>query len=120
MIALRPIFHGWVRLVLSGIFGLGLYGAAHAGMVSTGDAIDSARAATAREEIKALAQRPELAEQMKAYGVNPDQAEERVNAMTDAEVLALTDKLGDLPAGGAVSDNTLILILLVIILVLAL
>ncbi len=120
MIALRPIFHGWVRLVLSGVFGLGLYGAAHAGIVSTENAIDAERAATARQEIKALAQRPELAEQLKAYGVNPDEAEERVNAMTDAEVLALTDKLGDLPAGGAISDNTLILLLVLIILVLAL
>ena len=120
MIALRPIFHGWVRLVLSGIFGLGLYGAASAGMVATEDVIGSEQASIAREHIKALAQRPELAEQMKVYGVNPGQAEERVNAMTDAEVLALAGKLDDLPAGAGISNNDLILILVLIILIIAL
>lgn len=118
MILLRSVLRWTSRLLLSGVFGLALYGAASAGMVSTEDVLDSGRAAAAREQIKALAQRPELAEQLKAFGVTPDQAEERVNAMTDDEVLALADKVGDLPAGAGVSNNTLILILLLIILVL--
>jgi hypothetical protein len=120
MISLPSVFRWCARLLLTGVVGLALYGAANAGMVSTASVVDSAQAAKARENIKALAQRPELAEQLKAYGVMPDQAEERVNAMTDAEVLALVDNLGDLPAGGAISDNTLILLLVLIILVLAL
>ena len=120
MISLHPVLRGWARLLLSGIFGVTLYGVAHAGMVGTEDVIGSEQAATARQHIKDLAQRPELAEQLKALGVNPNQAEERVNAMTDAEVLTLAGKLSDLPAGGAISDNTLILLLVLIILVLAL
>lgn len=120
MISLRQVLRWSARLLLSGVFGLVLYGAASAAIVSTEHAIDSQQAAKAREHIKALAQRPELAEQLKAFGVAPDQAEERVNAMTDAEVLALADKLGDLPAGGRISNNDLILILVLIILVLAL
>lgn len=120
MIALRTAFHWSARLLLSGVFGLVLYGAASADMVSTEHVIDSQQAANAREHIKALAQRPELAEQLKAFGVSPEQAEGRVDAMTDAEVLALAGKLGDLPAGGALSNNELILILVLIILVIAL
>ena len=120
MTLLHPVLRWCARLLLGMAFGLGSYGAAHAGMVSTEDVMASEQAATARQQIKALAQRPELAKQLKAFGASPDQVEARVNAMTDAEVLALADKLGDLPAGGQVSDNTLILILLVIILVLVL
>ncbi len=120
MISMRQVLRWSTHLVLSAVFGLMLVGAASAGMVGTEDVINSQQAANAREQIKALAQRPELAKQFKAVGVSPEQATERVNAMTDAEVIALADRLGDLPAGGAVSNNDLILILLVVILILAL
>src|SRR5436190_1548021 len=109
------------RLGLCGVLWFGISGVASAGVVSTEDAANAAQAAKAREEVKALAQRPELAAQLKALGVAPDQAAARVDAMTDAEVLTIANKLGDLPAGGRLSDNELILvILLIIILVLAL
>ena len=45
---------------------------------------------------------------------------DEVDGMTDAEVLAMQDKLGSLPAGGALSNNDLILILLIVILIIAL
>jgi len=89
-------------------------------MVGTGDVIDSQRVEKAREEIKALAHRPDLAEQLKAAGVATDQVDARVGAMTDAEVLAVAQKLAELPAGGAIANNDLIVILLLIILIIVL
>jgi hypothetical protein len=120
MISLRQVLRWNARLLLSAVFGLVLYGTASAGIVSTSDAINAQQATKAREQIKAMAQRPELADQLKALGVDADQAGKRVDAMTDAEVLALAGRLGDLPAGGRMSNNELVLVLVIIILVLAL
>ena len=36
---------------------------------------------------------------LQAYGVAPDAAQARVAALTDAEVLALADRVADAPAG---------------------
>ncbi|MFL6652878.1 MAG: PA2779 family protein [Sulfurifustaceae bacterium] len=94
---------------------------ASAAIVSTEDAMNSGQAAELRAQLKALVQRPELATQLQTLGVPPEQAVARVDAMTDAEVRALAGKLGDLPAGGRLSNNELILILvLIIVLALAL
>jgi len=120
MSSMCQIFRGSARLVLGAVFGLVLAGTASAGMVSTEDAVHSQQVAKAREQIKTMAQRPELAKKLKAAGVAPEQVDARVNAMTDTEVLALADRLGDLPAGGALSNNDLILILLIVILILVL
>lgn len=120
MISFSKVSRWSARLVLGTVFGLVLVGTASAGMVGTEDAVSSQQATKARETIRALAQRPELAKQLKTAGVAPDQVESRVNAMTDAEVIVLADKLGNLPAGGALNNNELVLILVIVILVLVL
>jgi hypothetical protein len=106
----------WIyRFLVCGVLGLGLYGTASAGIVGTQDAIDAARMAETRAQMKDLLQRPELAEELKALGASPAEAQTRVDAMTDEEVLALAGKVGNLPAGGAISHNELILILIIIL-----
>ena len=52
-------------------------------------------------------------------GVTSEQAQERINAMTDAEVQMYAQNFGNLPAGG-VGSAAAILILILLILVLAL
>jgi len=54
---------------------------------------------------------------LKALGVDAESAKQRVDALTDAEVISLADKIGSLPAGGNLSTNEIIIILLVAILV---
>ena len=94
--------------------------AAHAGMIAT----DEAQAPTVqaeRERVKALLARPELAKQLSDHGVTAANAAERVDAMTDGEVLQLAGKIDQLVAAGALSNDQLIVILLlVVILVLVL
>ncbi len=59
-----------------------------------------------------------VAAQFEAFGVDPEQAAERVAALTDAELAQLDSQLGDLPAGAGVL--TVLGILFVVILVLEL
>ncbi len=61
---------------------------------------------------------PEVAGQLQAAGVSPEQAQARVRAMSDEEVRAIAAKLDALPAGGRrLSDFELIVVILLIILI---
>jgi Family of unknown function (DUF6627) len=87
---------------------------AYAALVST----DQAAAQQERERVKALIERPEVAQQMEKMGIPGKEALARVDAMTDEEVRTLAGRLDALPAGGQISSQTLLLICLVIILIL--
>lgn len=115
MIALRRPSIWIIRLAICGVFSFGLLGTATAGIVSTEDAVDAAQVAQTRAQMKALLQRPELADELKALGASPAEAQARVDAMTDQEVTALAGKVGVLPAGGRISNNELILLLVIIL-----
>jgi hypothetical protein len=98
-------------------FGLAVSLPANAGMVTTDDVASAAVAGQAREHVKTLVQRPELAAELTLMGVAPDQVQARVDAMTDQEVIAMSGKLDSLVAAGALSNNDLILILVIVLLV---
>jgi hypothetical protein len=104
---------GLSRILFCAVFGLALSGApARAELVSTEAVIGAGATAEARVP------RPELVRELQTLGIPPEQAQARVDAMTDAEVLAVAGRLEALPAGSALSNNDLIVILLVIIIVL--
>jgi uncharacterized protein DUF6627 len=81
---------------------------AYAGMIAT-DA--------ERERVKGMLERPEVAAEMQKMGIAADEARARVDAMTPAEVAQVAGRLDSLPAGGAMSDRDLLLIILLIVLV---
>jgi hypothetical protein len=70
-----------------------------------------------RERVMTLVERPEVAQALEKMGIAADQAKARVGAMSEAEVASLAGKLDALPAGGALSNQDLVLILIVILLV---
>jgi hypothetical protein len=82
---------------------------AYAGMIPTEGA--------ERERVMTLVERPEVAQALEKMGIAADQAKARVGAMSEAEVASLAGKLDVLPAGGALSNQDLVLILIVILLV---
>ena len=74
---------------------------AQAGLIGTGEVLSVNRAA--------------VAEQLQALGLTPQVAQERIAALTDAEVAALADRIDSLPAGafgGAVVGMLAVLIFL--------
>lgn len=90
---------------------------AHAGVIATEDAAAGSQALSERERIKALVARPEVAKQLQALGVPPENAQSRVDAMTDAEVRTLAGRLDALPAAGAFSDWQWVMILIGVIII---
>ncbi len=66
-----------------------------AGMIGTGQAV---AAATVQADA-ANAARAGLIGKLQEYGLAGEQAKQRVAALTDAEVLAIADRVADAPAG---------------------
>jgi hypothetical protein len=54
---------------------------------------------------------------MQKMGIPPEKAAARVDAMTDAEVSQLAGRLNALPAGGALSTEEWLLVIVAILLV---
>ena len=75
---------------------------------------------TERERVLSLVSRPEVAQQLEKYGLTAEQAKQRVGAMSEAEVASLAGQLEQLPAGAALSNQDLLLILIVALLIIVL
>lgn len=81
---------------------MGLPMTAQAGIVPTEDAIQAPAASATRERVAAFLQREDIANAIQAQGVSSQAALERVNAMTDAEVGQLAQRIDRAPAGGEI------------------
>jgi hypothetical protein len=76
---------------------------------------------TERQRVKAALERPEIVQALKKVGVDATSAAARVDAMNDSEVSQLAGMVDLLPAGGALTnDQLLIILLIVLILIIAL
>lgn len=93
-------------------------GSAFAGMVSTDKAITEETAVMNRDALVEELSRDDVRIQLEQMGVNADKAVERVAAMTDAEVRALSAGAGDIPAGANVGVGVTILIVILVVLIL--
>ena len=93
-----------------------------AGMIDTERAVAAEQAGQERERVKVLLDRHDVAKQMQALGVSPDDVRGRIDAMTDQEVHALAGRLSSLPAAGfaPTEKELIIIVLLVVLLALAL
>ncbi len=75
---------------------------AHAAMVTTEHIIEEAAGLQAeRAHIRSLLQRVEVRDELAAYGVDPEEAIARVEALSDREIALITERLDSLPAGGS-------------------
>jgi|GEM_PF-2737761 len=73
-----------------------------------------------RERLKALVARPEVARKLEALGVAPEEARSRIDALTDAEVSALAARIEAAPAGGLSTQEWLLVIIAILLLIIAL
>ena len=88
---------------------------ARADIIST-DQVAGPPVQSERERVKALLARPEVAKKLETLGVLSNDAQTRVDALTDAEVTALAGRIDALPAGGFSDQNWLLVIIAVVLL----
>jgi uncharacterized protein DUF6627 len=75
---------------------------------------------TEREKVQSFLDRSTVKEKLKALGVQDAFLKGRVDSLTDAEVHLLAQKIDALPAGGALTDFQIILIVVLVAILVAL
>jgi hypothetical protein len=71
-----------------------------AALVPTERALSSEESIIARENIKAFLARQETRDVLISKGIDPEEAQARIDSLTDAEALMLSQQIENLPAGG--------------------
>lgn len=88
---------------------------AQASMVGTAVLIEAEQAQVERDRLIGMLEREDVRQQLQALGVPEHDAMERVARMTDAEVMALSERLDALPAGAGALGVLLFLFVLFVI-----
>jgi len=96
----------------------GPYQAALAALIPTEVAIDSGDATKARENIKNFLSRQDAQGYLISKGINPDEAKARIDSLTDAEALTVSQHVENMPSGGNAIGIIVGAILLVFIILL--
>ena len=91
---------------------------AMAAMIETESVVNTDRAQNAREYLKSLLAREEVKSALVSQGIDPLEAENRLNSLTDEEATRVADQLQALPAGGDGFFTTLLIVVLIVFLVL--
>ena len=92
---------------------------ARADLVST-DRAAAPSAVSERERVKALVARPDVAKKLQELGDLPADAAARVDALTDQEVAQLAARIDALPAGAMSTQEWLLVIIAILLLIIAL
>lgn len=87
----------------------------YAGMMTTTDAIQLEQGAVERAQLVSLLEREDVRDQLAGMGVDPEEAKQRVAAMTDQQIQELNQRLETLPAGSSTFGTILIVLLIVFI-----
>lgn len=105
-----------VALFAAGMLAQG--SAARAGMIEPEAALPApSQLEQDRAKVQEFLDRANVKQRMQAMGVSGIVAGDRVGALTEQEVHALAQRIDTLPAGGALSNSDLILIVLIALLV---
>jgi hypothetical protein len=97
----------------------GPYQSAIAAMIGTDAVVDADRVQNAREYLNHFLAREDVRNALIARGIDPQEAQIRVDNLTDQEAQFLADKLEQLPAGGNFFVALLVIAFIVFLVLLA-
>ena len=107
------IFMAVFMFMLSGPFQ-----SAMAAMIGTEAAIDIKRAQDARNYLQSLLTREDVRSMLIKQGIDPQEAKDRIDSLSDKEANRVAEQLQDLPAAGDGFFTTLLIVLFVVFLIL--
>ncbi|MBW2439386.1 MAG: PA2779 family protein [Deltaproteobacteria bacterium] len=97
----------------------GPFQSALAAMIETETVLEASQGQEARSRIKQLLVREDVRQALIKQGIDPREADARINGLSDAEAVAIADKLDQLPAGSGALELVLIVALIVFLTLLA-
>ena len=87
----------------------------HAGLIGTDAVVSAAQATAARDTLARTLNRSDVAAQLQAMGLSPQQAKDRVAALTDSEAAKLAAQIDSLPAGANSAGAVVLLIVIAVL-----
>jgi len=96
----------------------GPYQSAMAAMIGTEAVVDSERAQNAREYLKTFLAREDVKSALVSQGIDPQEAQKRIDSLTEEEARLVADQLDQMPAGGGFFSTLLIVVFLVFVILL--
>ena len=96
----------------------GPFQSAMAAMVGTEAVVNSDRAQNAREYLNSLLAREDVRNGLESQGIDPVEAKNRLDSLTDEETTRVADQLQALPAGGDGFFTVLLILVFIVFLVL--
>ena len=89
-----------------------------ASMIGTESVVNTDHAQNAREYLNSLLAREDVRNGLVSQGIDPVEAKNRLDSLTDEEATRIADQLQALPAGGDGFFTTLLIVVLIVFLVL--
>jgi hypothetical protein len=86
-----------------------------AALVETETMLNMSRGQEARDYLRQTLAREDVRSVLIAKGVDPLEAQARIDSLTDAEVMQLADQIEQLPAGGDIFGFVIVVLLIVIL-----
>ncbi len=86
-----------------------------AALINTETMVDSSRSQKARDQLMQFIAREDIQKALIANGIDPMEAEARINTLSDEEVIRISDQIEKLPAGGGAAELLLIMLLVLIL-----
>ena len=94
------------------VFGLGQ---ATAGVYSSDQVVAQQQHQYSKQQVLSFVDSAEVQQKLVELGVSPDDAKQRIAAMTTAELDALNNELNDMPAGGIVGVIITVLVVVAVL-----
>lgn len=93
----------------------GVVGQASAAVITTQEAMSAEVRGAMEDDVRAAFARDDVREAMARLGVDPADADARVAALSDAELMQLQGQLDQLPAGGVLAVIGVVFVVLLIL-----
>lgn len=90
-------------------------GQAQAAAVSSDSVMQTQAAQYNKQQLVSMVSREDVQHKLTSLGVNSQDAIDRINGMTDAEIMQLNDQIQDSPAGGVVGAVLTVLAIIAIL-----
>lgn len=91
--------------------------AVQAALIDTEATLNPLQSRNDRQLVKTFLERTDVQQALIAQGIDPFEAQMRVDSLTDSEIAAIKDKIDNLPAGGVLGLVILVLVIVLLVLV---
>jgi hypothetical protein len=96
----RKTTRSFVLSIITAFLSLSTFSSTQAAIVSAGAAVQAESQVILMQNVQAFLARADVQANLEALGVSPAMAEQRVAALSTEELVMLSDRIDEIPAGG--------------------